>query len=406
MRAVEFHGTKDIRVNSKRPKPLLTEPTDVILRMVCTTICGSDLHLYHNAIHGMEKGDILGHEGVGIVESVGTSITKFKPGDRVVVSAVIACGECEYCKMKMFSCCDRTNPSKEMEEMYGHRTAGLFGYSHLTGGYDGTQADYLRVPLAEVNLLKIPPELDEFRALLLSDVACTGWHACELGEVRHESVVAIWGCGPVGLMTQIWAKHRGASRVIAIDNISKRLEKARMIGSEVIDFNEHPDVVARMRELVPGGPGICIDTVGYRYNKSFSDTIQKVVGAETDSVDVLTECAKCVKKGGNIAVIGDYIGTANAFPIGAIMEKSVTMRGGQLFCQKYWHTLLEKMLRNEVKPNPAFIFTHEMDLDNAPVAYDVFDKKEDGVIKILLWVNKSAKVAGTHRGIKSVTTGC
>jgi len=391
MRAVEFHGARDVRVNPKRPKPLVTEPTDVIVRLTCVTICGSDLHLYHNAVPGMEKGDILGHEGVGIVDSVGSSITKFKPGDRVVISAVIACGECEYCKQEMFSLCDRTNPSKEMEDMYGHRIAALFGYTHLTGGYDGTQADFVRVPLAEVNLLKIPPELDNYRALLLSDVANTGWHANEFGEVKAGNIVAVWGCGPIGLMAQIWAWHRGASRVIGIDSVPKRLEKARLIGSEIIDTSENPDVVAKMRELVPGGPDVAIDAVGYRYTKTVAHTIQKAVGIETDAVDIINEAAKCVKKGGRLVVIGDYFGVANGFPIGAIMEKGITLHGSQLFTQKYWHILLEKFLKNEVKPNPGFLFTHEMDLDNAPIAYDVFDKKDDGVVKILLWVDKSAK---------------
>jgi len=393
MRAVEFRGTKEVEVNCNRPKPLVTEPTDAIVRITSTTICGSDLHLYHNEMPGMEKGDILGHEGVGIVESTGEKVTKFKVGDRVVVSAIIACGECEYCEKKMFSCCDRTNPSKEMEEMYGHRTAGLFGYSHLTGGYDGTQAEYLRVPIADVNLLKIPADLPEEKALLLSDVACTAWHACECGDVKPGQVVAVWGCGPVGLMTQIWAKHRGASRVIGIDLVTSRLERAKdEIGSEVIDINVHPNVVARMRELVPGGPDVCIDAVGYRYSKTVTHKVQKAIGMETDSVDIVTECVKCVKKGGSLALIGDYIGTANNFPIGALMEKAITTRGGQLYCQKYWHHLLDKFVKNEVKPDPSFLFTHKMEFDRAPFAYSVFDKKEDGVIKIILLLSKPTVV--------------
>jgi threonine dehydrogenase-like Zn-dependent dehydrogenase len=389
MRAVEFRGSKEVCVNKDRPRPMVTEPTDAILRMTSSTICGSDLHLYHNEIPRMEKGDILGHEGVGIVESVGDKVTKFKIGDRVVISAVIACGECEYCKQKMFSCCDRTNPSKDMEEMYGHRTAGLFGYSHLTGGYDGSQADYLRVPIADVNLLKIPTDLPEAKAILLSDVACTAWHACECGDIKSGQVVAVWGCGPVGLMTQVWAKHRGASRVIGIDLVPARLEKARdIVGSEVIDISVHTDVVSRMKELVPGGPDVCVDAVGYRYTKTVTHKVQKAIGMESDAVDILTECIKCVKKGGTISLIGDYVGLANNFPIGALMEKAITIRGGQLYCQKYWHLLLDKFVNNEVKPDPTFLFTHEIELDNARLAYDVFDKKEDGVIKILLWASK------------------
>jgi len=225
MRAVEWQGTKNVKV-VHRPKPLVTDPTDAVLRITSSTICGSDLHLYHNEFSGMQKGDVLGHEFMGIVESVGSGVKDIKVGDRVVASAVIADGICNYCKMGLFSCCDGTNPSKQMEKLYGHRTAGLFGYSHLTGGYEGGQAEFVRIPFADVNLLKIPQGLPDEKVLFLSDIASTGWHATELGEVKAGQTVAIWGAGPVGLMACMWSKYRGATKIILIDAVESRLNLA------------------------------------------------------------------------------------------------------------------------------------------------------------------------------------
>jgi len=333
----------------------------------------------------MQDGDIIGHEGVGVVEEVGAKVTKVQPGDKVVISAVIACGTCDYCKKRMFSCCDNTNPSKDMEEMYGDRIAALFGYSRLTGGYDGTQAEYVRVPYADTNLMHVSQDtfskLQE-KLLLLADVACTGWHACELGEVGNGDVVGIWGCGPVGLMAASWAKNRGASRIIAIDDVPSRLKLAQDIGAETINFKEVKNTVGKIRELVPKGLDVGIDAVGFRYaSKSVMHKVEKMLYAETDSVDVVVEVVKSVKKGGRISLIGDYIGVANHFPVGALMEKSLTLRGGQLHPQKYWPILLPKLLNGE-----AFVdfFTHRMPLTDAPRAYKVFDAKEDGVLKIVL----------------------
>jgi len=221
MKSVQWKGNRNIQIIDF-PIPKITEPKDAIIHITTTSICGSDLHLYHNEILGMEDGDILGHEMIGFVEEVGTDVKNFKVGDRVVVSCVISCGECFYCKNEYFSCCDCTNDSKEMEEIYGHHIAGFFGYSHLTGGYPGGQAEFCRVPFADNNLLKVPDSIKDESALFLSDVLCTSWHACEMGEVGEGKTVAIWGIGPVGLLTAAWAKYRGASRIICIDKEKKK----------------------------------------------------------------------------------------------------------------------------------------------------------------------------------------
>jgi len=387
MRAVEWHNKREIRVNPQRPMPKITHPTDVIVHITATTICGSDLHLYHNEIPGMVKGDIMGHEAVGVVNEVGEHVTHIKPGDRVVISAVISCGTCDYCRKGHFSCCDTTNPSSEMEEMYGHRTAALFGYSHLTGGYEGLQAEYARVPFGDVNCLKIPNELSEENAILLSDVACTGWHAAiECGQVKEGHVVGIWGAGPIGLMAAIWSLYAGAKRVIVIDNVHSRLTMAKdRIGCEIINFDEHKDVVCRMNELVPGGIDVAIDAVGFRYSKTLRHQVQRMMFIETDAIDVINECVKCVKKAGVFAIVGDYVGVANGFPIGAIMEKAITIRTGQLFCQKYWHKILNLLVNQKVHPDPGqLLITHHMKLDDAPGAYKMFDEKKDGIIKVLM----------------------
>jgi threonine dehydrogenase-like Zn-dependent dehydrogenase len=391
MVAVEWHGTTDVRINTKRQRPVLTQPTDAIVRVTGTTICGSDLHLYHNEIHGMERGDVLGHEGMGVVVEVGEKVANIKPNNRVVISAVIACGNCEYCQNKLYSSCDITNPSKEMEELYGHRTAGLFGYSHLTGGYDGIQAEYVRVPFADVNLLQVSEE--DYHALgeklvLLSDVACTGWHANELGEVSEGDVVGIWGCGPIGLSAIAWAKYRGASRIIAIDCVPERLAKAHDIGAETINFKENKDIVGKMKVFVPGGLDVAIECTGFRYTKTVKQQVEKSLFSETDSIDALGEAIRCAKKGGRISIIGDFVGKANNFPIGAVMEKSLTLRGGQVLVQKYWAQLLPIMRSNQVNMN---FFTHHGKLEDTPKFYKMFDKKENGIIKVFLCVGDQCK---------------
>jgi len=404
MLAVEWQGKRDIVVNKKRPKPKITQPTDAIIELSATTICGSDLHLYHDEIPGIKRGDILGHEGVGIVREVGEKVGNLKPGDRVAISAVIACGSCDYCKQGLYSCCDTTNPSREMEEMYGHRIAALFGYSHLTGGYEGTQAEFIRVPFCDLNCLKLPENLPEEKAILLSDVACTGWHAAiACGEVKQGQIVGIWGAGPIGLMAAIWSFYAGARRVVVIDNVPSRLAIAKdRIGCEVVNFDQYKDVVAHMRKLVPGGVDVAIDAVGFRYSKSLKHQMQRLTLLETDAVDVLNECVKCVKKAGHLAIVGDYFGVANGFPIGAIMEKALTIRTGQLMCQSYWHQILDIFIKNGINPPPEQVLvTHHMELADASLAYKLFDEKADSTLKILLWANKAKAEKAKNEKVKA-----
>jgi len=381
MKALEWEGKDDVKVVT-RPRPLITEPTDCVVRVTTTTICGSDLHMYHHDVKQMEKGDILGHEFMGIVESVGPQVKNIKIGDRVVVSAVICCGNCQYCKQGNVSLCDTTNPSAEIESLYGQRLSGIFGYSHLTGGYPGGQAEYVRIPLADMNVLKVPSNLKDEQVLFLSDIACTGWHANELGEVSEGKTVVIWGCGPVGLMAAMWAKFRGAKRVISVDGIPYRLQFAKeKLGVETINFTE-VDVVDTVRTMIPGGPDVVIDAVGFRYPKSLVHKVQRSLGTEGDSPEVLIEALLSCKKGGNLAIVGDYFLYANGFPVGALMEKGITTRGSQVYVQKYWKQLLGYIEQGKV--DPSFVITHVMPFEKAAEAYRMFDQKADNSIKILL----------------------
>jgi len=381
MKAVEWHGNAVIKVVD-RPRPMITDPKDCVLRVTSTTICGSDLHLYHSEMKGMEKGDVLGHEFMGIVESVGPEVKNLKVGDRVVSSFCISCGSCEYCKKGLVTSCDTTNPSKVMETMYGHRTAGLFGYSHLTGGYDGGQAEFVRIPFADQNTLKITGKKDDEYYLFLSDVLCTGFHACEMAEIKAGDTVVVWGCGPVGLAAQMWAKYKGASRVIAVDGVDYRLKIAsKTLGCETIDYRNE-DVLKTIQKIAPGGPDCVIDAVGFRFPKTLLHKLERAVKLETDSPQILNECIYSVKKGGVVSIIGDYIGFANHFPIGALMEKGLTMRGSQAPVHKYWKQLLE--LIESGKVDPTFLISHRMDLNEAAEAYRIFDEKEDEALKIVL----------------------
>jgi threonine dehydrogenase-like Zn-dependent dehydrogenase len=389
MTAVEWHGDQDMRV-VVRPRPMITEPNDVLVRVTTTTICGSDLHLYHHEVSAMQRGDVLGHEFMGIIEDVGSEVKNIKKGDRVVVSAVISCGQCNYCKLGYMSCCDCTNPSKEMEELYGHDISGIFGYSHLTGGYDGGQAEYVRVPYGDVNCLKITSNIPDEKVLFLSDIACTGWHAVDLAGVGKGHRVAIWGLGPVGLMAAMWAKFRGAEEIYGIDAIPARLDKAAQIGVRTIDFSKE-DVVSAIKRMCPGGPDVSIDAAGFRFPKSLLHRMERAMRIESDAPDILAECITCTRKHGVVSVVGDYFYHANAFPIGAFMEKALTMRSGQVFVQKYWKELLRYI--EEGKVDPTFVITHRMPLEKASDAYRMFDRKEDGAIKIIL---KPSGLAQSH----------
>jgi threonine dehydrogenase-like Zn-dependent dehydrogenase len=394
MLACQWYGKEDVRV-IESSKPLITQPKDCVVRVTTASICGSDLHLYYNKVPGVavnQRGDILGHESMGIVESVGPEVQNLKVGDRVVVSCVVACGSCFYCQNKMFSCCDTTNPSGQMEKQYGHRTGALFGYSHLTGGYDGGQAEYIRVPFADLNCLKVPDRLTDEQVIFLSDVLCTGWHGCELAEVSQDQTVAVWGCGPVGLACIAWCRFRGAKQIIAIDDCRYRLDVAKTrLGACIINFKEVEDVTKAISNMCPGGPDACIDCAGFRFPTSFLHKVEQKLGMETDALDIINQMVLSCRKAGKIALIGDYFGSGNHFPIGAMMEKGLTMRGGQVFVQKYWQELLSYI--ESGKFDPTFMITHTYPLEQAAEAYRKFAHQEDNCIKVLL----KPRVSGLSR---------
>ncbi|KAL6777503.1 hypothetical protein ACKKBF_B21740 [Auxenochlorella protothecoides x Auxenochlorella symbiontica] len=407
MKSVQWFGTKDIRV-VEVPVPKVTDEGDVILRVTTTAICGSDLHFYNGAMPGMKKGDIVGHEFMGVVEAAGPNVKKFSVGDRVVVAFDIGCGSCFYCNKSQFSCCDSTNPSKEQEFLYGHNTAGLFGYSHMTGGWDGGQAEYARVPFADVNCLKVPEGMPDDKVIFLSDIMPTGWHGAECGQVGEGDNVAIWGAGPVGLLAAQSCYVRGAAKVAIIDSEQYRLDYAvaKLPGIHTVNFKE-VKVLEALHKIFPVGPGpdvaieavvsgrdflVCDDVKqeqhqswnvqGLHYATSWLHKIEKALMLETDPSEVLNEMIEATRKHGRISVIGAYAGYCNHFNIGAFMEKSMTMSGGQTPCQKYWPTLVKLM--QEGKLDPTIVKTHELPLEQAPEAYKMFDEKTDEVVKVVL----------------------
>lgn len=378
MMALQFDGKKDVKVGEV-PVPLVTDPTDVVVKVTASCVCGSDLHLYHNKVPGMKDGDIMGHESVGIVDEVGPGVKNFKKGDRVVISAVIACGQCEYCKRREWSCCDTTNVNAPQAEMYGHHTGALFGYSHTMGGYDGCQAEYVRVPFADVNLFPIPEGITDKQALVIADIACTGYHGTELADIKDGDKVVIFGCGPVGLMAQMWAKYRGAARVIAIDVDAQRIEFAKkQNGVETINSKEE-DPLEAVEKLMPGGPDKIIDCVGFRFPEGFFEKLQLKLKIMTDAPNIVNTAIKMVRKNGRITLIGDYIGYTNHFNIGAMMEKHLTMNGGQLWPHNYYKLIFDAIKSGKV--DPTFVWTHTFPLSKGDEAYKTFDKHENGIIK-------------------------
>lgn len=383
MLALVWFGNRDVRVQEV-PVPTVTDPGDVVIKVTGTTVCGSDLHLYHREIPQLKKGDILGHEYMGIVDEVGPEVTKFKKGDRVVSSFQIACGDCKFCKENLTSMCDRTNPSKLQEKMYGQAFAGIYGYSHFAGGYAGGQAEYVRCPFADNNLLKIPDSIPDEKALYLSDIMPTSYHSTVCAEVGKGKSVAIWGLGPIGLLAAKWCQLQGARRVITIDCVPERLEFAReKLGCDVIDFSQEKDVVGAILKLEPHGVDCGIDAAAFRYTKSMLHTVQRAVGLETDSSEVVNEALQAVRKFGTISLVADYAATTNQFLIGALMEKGITLRGtGQAPVQRYWHDLL-RMLEND-EFDPTIILSHRFKMEEFSELYAAFDKKEYGLMKVFV----------------------
>jgi threonine dehydrogenase-like Zn-dependent dehydrogenase len=388
MKALCWHGHGDVRVETV-PDPKLPEPTDVIIEITATGICGSDLHLYDGYMPTMKSGDILGHEPMGIVVEVGSAVTKLKKGDRVVVPFTISCGECFFCKKALFACCDRSNPNAEMAaKVMGHSPAGLYGYSHLTGGYPGAQAEYLRVPYADVGPLKIESSLPDDKVLFLSDIFPTGYMAAENCDIEPGDTVAVWGCGPVAQMAIQSAWMMKAGRVIAIDRVPERLAMAREFGrAETINFDE-VDVYERLQELTEGrGPDRCIDAVGAEAHGSGGvdaviDKAKAAVHLATDRAHALRQAIFCCRKGGQVSVPGVYIGFPDKFPMGAFMNKGLTMKTGQTHMQRYMKPLLAKIEAGEI--DPSFVITHKVKLDDAPGMYRKFRDKKDGCIKVVL----------------------
>jgi threonine dehydrogenase-like Zn-dependent dehydrogenase len=383
MKAALWTGTESIQLGDV-PKPTITAPKDAIVHITHCTICGSDLHMYAGALNKvMEKGLIMGHEAIGIVEEVGPEVKNLSKGDRVIILPVIACGACSYCERREFSLCDRTNPSKELEQMYGHRLSGIFGYSMITGGYPGDQAEYCRVPNADLTCVKAPKNIDAKKLVGLADVTPTAWHGNELAEVREGDVVGVWGCGAVGLSIQRLAKLRGARKVYAVDKDAHRLEIAKSFGMIPVNVKEHSDPADYILSVEPHGLDRGIEASGFRSTNSVTHSTMRAVGLEGDSSDTVSAVIKATRKGGNVALIGDFFYTTNNFPIGMLMEKAITLRGGQLYAQKYFPLLLDMVV--EGKYDPSFMFTHEDNLENISKSYDDFyNHKVPGGLKVCL----------------------
>lgn len=389
MKALVWHGKGSVSVDTV-PDPIIQEPTDAIIKVTSTAICGSDLHLLDGYMPTMEEGDIMGHEPMGIVVEVGSAVTRLKKGDRVVVPFNIACGTCFFCSKQLFSCCDNTNPDAEKAaKIMGHAPAGLFGYSHLTGGYAGGQADYLRVPYADVGAQKIESDLPDEKVLFLSDILPTGWMAALNADIEPGDTVAVWGCGPVAQMAIQSAWMLGAGRVIAIDRVPERLAMARTHGrAETIDFSAVDEVSEVLNEWTSGrGPDRCIEAVGAEAHETGGvdaviDKVKATMFLATDRAHALRQALYCCRKGGTVSVPGVYVGMVDKFPMGLTMNKGLTIKTGQTHTQRYTQPLLEKIEAGEI--DPSFVITHQRPLEEAPELYKKFRDKEDGCIKVVL----------------------
>lgn len=387
MKALCWHGKKDIRYDTV-PDPTIEDAGDAIIRVTSCAICGSDLHLYDGFMPGMESGDVMGHETMGEVVEVGRGVTNLKKGDRVVIPFTIICGECDQCRRGNFSVCERTNRNKSVaDKLFGHTTAGLFGYTHLTGGYAGGQAEYLRVPFADHTHIKVPEGLSDEQLLFLSDIFPTGWQAAAQCDIQPTDTVAIWGCGPVGQMTIRSAVLLGARQVIAIDRVPERLTMAEAGGATVINF-ETESVVERLAELTGGkGPEKCIDAVGMEAHAtatldSLYDRAKQAVMLETDRPHVLREMIYVCRPAGTLSIPGVYGGLVDKIPFGASMNKGLTWRMGQTHVNRWTDDLLKRIERGQI--DPSFVITHTVPLQEGPGMYKTFRDKQDGCVKVVL----------------------
>lgn len=391
MRALCWHGRADVSVDTVAD-PRIEDPRDTIIKITSTAICGSDIHLYDGYQPTMEDGDILGHENMGEVVEVGSAVKNLRKGDRVVVPFTIACGSCWFCNKTLFSLCDTSNPNAEVaRKAMGHSPAGLFGFSHMLGGFPGGQAEYLRIPYSDVGPIKVPEGLPDEQVLFLSDILPTAYMAAENAQIEPGDTVAIWGGGPVGQLTVQCAWMLGAGRVILIDRVPERLDMAQAHSDvEIINFDDEK-VYDRLMEMTAGrGPDSCIDAVGTEAHGtgSFDAMVDKVKAAVllgTDRPHVLREAIMCCRKGGTLSVPGVYVGMLDKFPFGAAMNKGLTMKMGQTHVQRYMAPLLEKIESGAI--DASFIITHRLGLEAAPEAYKTFRDKEDGCIKVVLKPN-------------------
>jgi threonine dehydrogenase-like Zn-dependent dehydrogenase len=383
MKACCWYGKNEVRVETV-PDPKIKNPRDAIVKVKLAAICGSDLHLFHGAVPSMEAGDILGHEFMGEVMEVGSGHQTLQRGDRVVVPFAIACGNCFYCKNEMYSLCDNSNPSAGMlEKVYGYSSAGLFGYSHLFGGYAGGQAEYVRVPFADVGPLKVPDSIDDEHALFLSDIFPTGYEAAENCRIKQGDTIAVWGCGPVGLFAIQSAYLLGAERVIALDGYPERLRMAEeKCHAETLNY-EKVDVFEALKSMTGGrGPDACIDAVGFEAHGAFVDDMKYKMYMTTDRPNALRQAIQVCRKGGTISIPGVYAGFLDRFPMGAAFAKALTFRMGQTAVHKYMRPLLS--LIEQGKIDPTFLITHRLSLKDTADGYHLFDHKHDNCVKVVL----------------------
>ena len=388
MRAVCWYGSQDVRVEEV-PEPRILNPHDAVIKITLTAICGSDLHLYNGYNPTMSEGDILGHEFMGEVVEVGSAVTSLRVTDRVVVPFAIACGQCFYCRRQLWSLCDNTNPNAwAAEKVYQDSTAGLFGYSHMFGGYAGGQAQYVRVPFADVGAVKIPSHVSDEQSLFLSDILPTGYMAAENCDIHHDDTIAVWGCGPVGQFAIQSARLLGASRVIAIDRFPERLQMAQQYGkADVINYEEVDDVVGALRDMTGGrGPDACIDAVGMEAHGTtmawWYDRVKQSMYMESDRPIALRQVIHACRKGGTVSIPGVYSGFIDKIPFGAAFGKGLTFKMGQTHVHRYMRPLLDRIQHGSI--DPSFVITHRLPLEEAEEAYHLFNNKEDSCVKVVL----------------------
>jgi threonine dehydrogenase-like Zn-dependent dehydrogenase len=387
MKALTWEGKHSVQVMNVR-EPKILNPHDAIVKVTSAAICGSDLHLYDGYIPTMQKGDILGHETMGEVMEVGPAVTRVKPGDRIVIPFDIGCGRCHHCQKEEYSACDNTNPNAVMaDKLYGYSGSGLFGYSHLYGGYAGGQAEFIRVPFADTNSLVVPSHLSDDQVLFLSDIFPTGYMAAENCNIKRGDTVAIWGAGPVGQMAIRSAFLLGAERVLVIDHYQGRLDMARAAGAEVIDFDEVDGILDEINYRTGGtGPDSCIDAVGLEaHGHTVTAALDRVKAATfmaTDRPDALRQAIQACRKCGTVSIPGVYGGLLDKIPFGAAFGKGLTFKMGQTHTQRYMKPLLDRIEAGEI--DPSFVITHRISIDEGPQAYKDFHEKKDECIKVVI----------------------